>query len=92
MSQSPVENQAGIEKLAQLQQGPIRMELQNKYMGLAKETTAITKERPYLLLEVKAKTYHDFKTMARKFFKIWTGGKHFNLPAESTNILCQVQK
>ena len=34
-----------------------------------KETTATTKERPNLLLEVKTKTNYGLKMMARKFRK-----------------------
>ena len=34
-----------------------------------KETTATTKERPNLLVEVQAKFYYGLKTMARKFKK-----------------------
>ena len=57
-----------------------------------KETTETVKERPSLLVEVKTKTYYDLKTMARKFLKIWTGGKHFNAIEKCTNILCKVKK
>ena len=57
-----------------------------------KKITVTTQERPNLQVEVKDKTYYSLKTMATKFLKIWTGGKHSNAPAKRTNILCQVQK
>ena len=57
-----------------------------------KEIIATVKERPNLLVKVKTKTYYGLKSMAIKFFKIWTGEKHFDTHAKLTNVLCQLQK
>ena len=87
-------DQTGIEKLAILTKTNWNGTTAEIYWAgiLQKETTATMKARKNLLVEVKAKTYYGLKTMARKFLKTWTGGKHYCAPAKCTNVLCQVQK
>ena len=58
----------------------------------SQETPATTKEKPNLLVELKAKMYYSLKMKAIQFQKIWTSTKYSGTPVKYTNILRQIQK